>query len=72
VTPLWRGPYYVPIPLGWHFKEKGQVSFTVIFDEGTPIHGMDVADMLSTFSIQVVNVMQLLERAILDELARRA
>src|ERR1700686_4499085 len=67
-----KPPYYVPIPLGWHFKEKGQVAVTVTFEEGMPAHGMDVFDMLFMFSVQVLGVVQSLENVILTELARRA
>ena len=67
-----KPPYYVPIPLGWHFKEKGEVAITIAFEEGTPSHGTDVVDMLSMFSIQVLGVVQSLENVILIELARRA
>jgi len=67
-----KPPYYVPIPLGWHFKEKGKVTITVTFGEGTTSHGMDMVEMLSVFSIQVLGVVQSLENAILIELGRRA
>ena|SRR6202521_5950669 len=72
----WSGPqkppYYVPIPLGWHFKEKGKVAFSVLFDDGPTFQFSDIRDMLWAFSIQVVNVVQWLENVILIELARRA
>jgi len=57
-------PYYVPIPVGWHFKEKGQVTFSLTFGEGIPTHGMEVLDMLSVFAFRVLTVVQLLENEI--------
>ncbi|HWZ44300.1 MAG TPA: hypothetical protein VNW97_12550 [Candidatus Saccharimonadales bacterium] len=54
-------PYYVPVQSGWQIKNKGHVSVAVVFEEGTPVQGMEVADMLSTFAINVLSVTQLLE-----------
>ena len=56
-----KPPYYVPIPLGWHFKKKGKVAFDITFGEGTPVEGMDIADMLLTFSRRVADTTRLLE-----------
>jgi hypothetical protein len=67
-----KPPYYVPIPLGWHFKEKGNVAFSVLFDEGPTFQFADIRDMLWTFAIQVLNVIQALENVIPTELGRRA
>jgi hypothetical protein len=67
-----KPPYYVPIEVGWHVKNKGKVSFSVLFDEGPRFQFSDIRDMLHTFSIQVFNVVQLLENVITIELSRRA
>ena len=54
-------PFFADIPNGYHIKNKGQVAVTVIFGKGTPVDGMDVSDMLSTFAIVVLNIVELLE-----------
>ncbi len=65
-------PYYVPIEFGWHFKKKGQVAFSVLFDEGARFQFADIRDMLFTFSIHVIQTVDAMEIAVLAELARRA
>jgi hypothetical protein len=67
-----KPPYYVPIPLGWHLKNKGTVAFAVLFDEGPTFQFADIRDMLWTFAVQVVNVTQALENVVAIELGRRA
>jgi hypothetical protein len=67
-----KPPYYLPIPVGWHFNKKGTVAFAVLFDEGPTFQFADICDMLWCFSIQASNVVQSLENVILIELARRA
>jgi hypothetical protein len=67
-----KPPYYVPIELGWHVKNKGKVAVTVLFDEGPAFQFTDIRDMLWAFSIQTVNVIQTLEDTALAELGRRA
>lgn len=67
-----KPPYYVPIPFGWHFKEKGKVTIAVLFDEGPTFQFADIRDMLWTFTIQVLNIIQALENCVLIELGRRA
>ncbi len=67
-----KPPYYVPIPVGRHFKEKGTVAIAVLFDEGPTFQFADIRDMLWAFAIQVIGVVQSLENAILLELGRRA
>jgi hypothetical protein len=59
-----KAPFYIPIPPQWHVKNKGQLTIGIAFDEGTPSDGMDVADMLATYSIQVLNVVQVLEQLV--------
>jgi hypothetical protein len=67
-----KPPYYVPIPLGWHLKNKGKVSFSVLFDEGPTFQFTDIIDMLWAFLMQTVGVVQTLENAVLAELGSRA
>jgi len=67
-----KPPYYVHIPLGYHFKEKGTVAFSVLFDEGPKFQFADLRDMLWVFIIQVVNTVQALENIVPIELGRRA
>lgn len=67
-----KPPYYVSIESGWHFKNKGKVTFTVLFDEGPTFQFTDIRDMLWAFEMQVVNVIDALENIILTELGRRA
>ncbi|HME33760.1 MAG TPA: hypothetical protein VKF84_00885 [Candidatus Sulfotelmatobacter sp.] len=66
-----KPPYYIPIQLGWHLKEKGTVAFSVLFDEGPMFQFADIRDMLWAFTIQVVNVIQALENVVPIELGRR-
>jgi hypothetical protein len=63
---LEQPPYFVPIESGWHIKNKGQISIAIIFDERTPVYSMDVPDMLATFSIGTLNIVQLLEQRFYD------
>ncbi len=67
-----KPPYYVPIELGWHVKNKGKVAVTVLFDEGPTFQFADVRDMLWAFLMQTLNVIMTLENAVLAELGRRA
>jgi hypothetical protein len=67
-----KPPYYVPIPLGWHFKEKGTVAFAVLFDEGPMFKFADIRDMLWMFAIDVLKTIQALENIVPIELSRRA
>jgi hypothetical protein len=60
ITPQ-KAPFYVPVPPGWHVRSKGELTSGIFFDEGTPVRGMDVPDMLATFSIQALNVVELLQ-----------
>jgi len=66
-----KPPYYVPIELGWHLKNKGKVSFSVLFDEGQRFQYSDMRDMLWSFTMQVIVAVQSLENVICTELARR-
>jgi len=54
-------PYYVPIDAGWHIKNKGRIAVSILFDDRTPLYLMDAPDMLSTFTIIVLNIVQLME-----------
>jgi len=66
-------PYYVPIEKGWHLKNKGKVAFSVLFGVGeTTLQFTDIRDMLWTFSIHVLQIVQSLENFALAELSRRA
>jgi hypothetical protein len=56
-----QSTFFADIPSGYHIKDKGQVAVTVIFGKGTPVDGMDVSDMLSTFAIVVLNIIELLD-----------
>jgi hypothetical protein len=67
-----KPPYYVPIEFGWHIKNKGQVAFSVLFDEGPTFQFTDIRDMLWAFLTQTSSVIQILENAVLTELGRRA
>jgi hypothetical protein len=67
-----KPPYYVHIPLGWHFKQKGEVSVAVLFGEGTLTQFADTLDMLWTFQIKTWNTVQLLADFVIAELGRRA
>jgi hypothetical protein len=67
-----KPPYYVPIPLGSHFKEKGTVAFSVLFNEGPTFQFADIRDMLWVFIMKVMNVVQALENIVPIELGRRA
>ncbi len=67
-----KPPYYIPIPLGCHLKEKGNVAFSVLFDEGPTFQFADIRDMLWSFSIAVSNVVNSLENVVLVEMERRA
>jgi len=66
-----KPPYYVPIPLGWHFKKKGKVSISVLFEEGDLLQFTDTIDMLWTFQIKTWNTVQLLADFVITELGRR-
>lgn len=67
-----KPPYYVHIPLGWHFKQKGRVSAAVLFVEGAFLQFADTLDMLYAFQVKVWNVVQLLADFVLAEIGRRA
>jgi len=56
-----KAPFYIPIPPGWHVRNKGQLTTGVVFDERTPVQDMQVSDMLSAFAIQTINAVDLLE-----------
>jgi hypothetical protein len=66
-----KPPYYVPIESGWHFKNKGKVTFSVLFDEGQRFQFADIREMLWAFAMQVFVAVQSLENVICTELARR-
>lgn len=66
-----KPPYYVPIEAGWHFKNKGKVTFAVLFDEGPRFQFADIRDMLWAFVMQTLVAVQSLENVICTELARR-
>ena len=66
-----KPPYYVPIEFGWHLKKKGQVAFSVLFDEGARFQFADIRDMLWTFSVHIHQTVDSLEIVIMTELARR-
>jgi hypothetical protein len=63
---LEKAPYFMAIESGWHIKHNGHVSVAIIFDERTPLYGMDVPDMLSTFATKTLNVVGLLEQRFYD------
>jgi len=67
-----KPPYYVPIEFGWHLKKKGEVAFSVLFDEGARFQFADIRDMLFTFSMHVTATVHSLEIVIMVEKARRA
>jgi hypothetical protein len=66
-----KPPYYVPIESGWHFKNKGKVTFSVLFDEGPRFQFADIRDMLWAFVMHTLIAVQSLENVICTELARR-
>jgi hypothetical protein len=57
-------PFFVPIESGWHIKNKGHVSVAIIFDEETPLYGLDVADTLSTFTVFILDIVQRMENLV--------
>lgn len=54
-------PWYIHIPDGWHVKNNGKPAATVLFDKGTPVHFMDVFDLLAYYTHLVLQIIELLE-----------
>jgi hypothetical protein len=54
-------PHFIPIEHGLHIKNKGKVSVAVLFDEGSPLEGMEVLDMLSLYPVYVLNIVEQME-----------
>ncbi|MGP0018641.1 MAG: hypothetical protein ACLPHP_08750 [Candidatus Sulfotelmatobacter sp.] len=67
-----KPPYYVHVPIGWHFKKKGNVSVSVLFEEGEILQYAETIEMLWTFQIKTWNTVQLLDNFVLMELGRTA
>jgi hypothetical protein len=55
------GAYRKPIEDNQKLKHKGNVSLQVVFQEGLPMHGMDVSAILHKFSKVVLSVVETLE-----------
>jgi len=55
-------PYYIGIPLGWHVKDKGKVSISVMFKYGVSGHEYRIVDSFSLYSRFILQVVEALEK----------
>ena len=55
------GPYTFPVSQGSKIKNQGEITVTVVFQQGTPTHDFEVVSQLSLFSKVALNVVDLLQ-----------
>jgi hypothetical protein len=55
------GPHFIPIQKDWKVEERGRPTVAVVFENGSAMQFLDVHDMLSSFSVLVLGVIEQLE-----------